>query len=302
MKPETPKQIVLVSGLSGAGKSVALNLLEDLGFYCLDNLPAPLLAQAVALLDRDGYRHIAIGVDARGAHNLSSLPECIEDLRQHGLNVRLVFLDAQNETLVKRYSETRRSHPLSQGEMTVSECVLMERELLGPIREMGIVVDTSGLSANQLRAWVRDFIALDHERLTLVFESFGFKNGLALDADFAFDARCLPNPFYDPDLRALTGRDAPVAHFLAHQPVVGRYLTHILGFLEHWLPEFERDLRSYVTVAVGCTGGQHRSVYLVEELAKHFGRQRQVLVRHRELDLSEIHMADVAGHERTQKQ
>ena len=260
-----------------------------MGFYCLDNLPAPLLSQAVALLDRDGYPHIAIGVDARGAHNLASLPACIEELRALGLNVRLVFLDAQDDILVKRYSETRRSHPLSQGRMTVSECVLMERELLSQIREMGAVIDTSGLSANQLRAWVRDFIALDQARLTLVFESFGFKHGLALDADFAFDARCLPNPFYDPELRALTGRDAPVADFLARQALVGRYLTHILGFLEHWLPEFERDLRSYVTVAVGCTGGQHRSVYLVEALAKHFSSNRQVLVRHRELDHREGH-------------
>lgn len=287
-RSSAPKQVVLVSGLSGAGKSVALNLLEDLGFYCLDNLPAPLLTQATALLERDGYTHIAIGVDARGAHNLASLPQCIDALRTQGLDVRLVFLDAQDETLVKRYSETRRSHPLSQGELTVSECVRMERQLLGEIRELGLVVDTTGLSANQLRAWVRDFVALDRSRLTLIFESFGFKNGLALDADFAFDARCLPNPFYDVQLRPLTGRDAPVIDFLQHQPAVGRYLTHILGFLEHWLPEFDRDQRSYVTVAVGCTGGQHRSVYLVEELARHFGRHRQVLMRHRELDHREL--------------
>lgn len=278
-----PRQVVLISGLSGAGKSVALKLLEDNGFYCLDNLPAPLLSQAAELLTRDGYTHMAIGVDARGAHNLASLPQHIEALRAQELDVRLVFLDAQDETLIKRYSETRRSHPLSQGKLTISECVRMEREILGEIRELGLVIDTTGLSANQLRKSIRDFVAQDRSRLTLIFESFGFKHGLPLDADFTFDARCLPNPFYDPELRPLTGQDEPVVHFLQRQPTVGQYFTHILGFLERWLPEFERDQRSYVTVAIGCTGGQHRSVYLTEELGRHFSHGRQVLVRHREL-------------------
>ncbi|MDR3413703.1 MAG: RNase adapter RapZ [Formivibrio sp.] len=277
------QQVVLISGLSGAGKSVALKSLEDLGFYCLDNLPAPLLAQAAALLGRDGYPRLAIGVDARNAHNLAALPLHIEELRSHGRDVRLLFLDAQDETLIKRYSETRRSHPLSHGELTVSECVQLERLMLGDIREQGLVIDTTGLSANKLRGWVRDFVAQNCSRLTLIFESFGFKHGLALDADFLFDARCLPNPFYDHSLRSLTGCDAPVVDYLRRQPTVGQFLTHILGFLEHWLPEFERDQRSYVTVAIGCTGGQHRSVYLAEELGRHFSRNWQVLVRHREL-------------------
>ena len=284
MKTTTaPQQIVLISGLSGAGKSVALRALEDLGFYCLDNLPAPLLSQAAALLDRDGYPRLALGVDARSAHNLASLPGYMQEMRTQGRDVRLVFLDAQDETLIRRYSETRRSHPLSQGELTVSECIRLERQMLAEIREVGLVVDTTGQSANHLRAWIRDFVAQDRSRLTLIFESFGFKRGLSLDADFVFDVRCLPNPFYDPNLRPLTGRDAPVADFLLRQPLVGQYLTHVLGFLEHWLPEFERDQRSYITVGIGCTGGQHRSVYLVEELARHFARNRQVLVRHREL-------------------
>lgn len=285
-KPSSPRQVVLVSGLSGAGKSVALKLLEDIGFYCLDNLPAPLLSQATSLLESDGYTHMAIGVDARSAHNLAALPQHMETLRSHGLDVRLVFLDAQDETLIKRYSETRRSHPLSQGQLTVSECVRMEREILSEIRELGLVIDTTGLSANQLRGSIRDFVAQDRSRLTLIFESFGFKHGLPLDADFTFDARCLPNPFYDPELRPLTGCDEPVINFLQRQSTVGPYLTHILGFLERWLPEFERDQRSYITVAIGCTGGQHRSVYLVEELGRHFARSRHVLVRHRELDAS----------------
>lgn len=281
-----PQQIVLISGLSGAGKSVALRALEDLGFYCLDNLPAPLLTQAAALLDRDGYPRLALGVDARSAHNLASLPEHMQELQAQGRDVRLVFLDAQDETLIRRYSETRRSHPLSHGELKVSECILLERQMLADIRELGHIVDTTGLSANHLRSWIRDFVSQDRSRLTLIFESFGFKHGLSLDADFVFDARCLPNPFYDPLLRPLTGRDAPVVDFLCRQPQVGPYLTHILGFLERWLPEFERDQRSYVTVAIGCTGGQHRSVFLVEELGRHFARSRQVLVRHRELALS----------------
>lgn len=282
-KASVPRQVILVSGLSGAGKSVVLKLLEDIGFYCLDNLPAPLLPQAASLLKEDGYSHIAIGVDARSAYNLASLPEHIAALRGQGLDVRLVFLDAQDETLIKRYSETRRSHPLSQGELTVSECVQLEREILCDIRELGLVIDTTGLSANQLRGTIRDFVAQDRSRLTLIFESFGFKHGLALDADFVFDARCLPNPFYDPVLRPLTGLDVPVADFLQRQPAVGQFQIQILDFLERWLPEFERDQRSYLTVAIGCTGGQHRSVYLAETLGRYFSGSRQVLVRHREI-------------------
>ncbi|WP_297571863.1 RNase adapter RapZ [uncultured Deefgea sp.] len=276
------QQLVLLSGLSGAGKSVALKALEDLGFYCLDNLPAPLLPQAVSMLDLDGYPKIAIGIDARSAHNLATFPDHLAALMDLGLDVRMLFLEANNEVLVKRYSESRRSHPLSLGELTVTESVAVEHEMLESIREMSHAIDTSGLSAAQLRTWVREFIATDQAKLMLIFESFGFKHGLPLDADFVFDARCLPNPFYDPALRPLTGMDQPVADFLMRQASVGNYLTHILGFLERWLPEFERDQRSYVTVAIGCTGGQHRSVYLAEELRRHFSRNRQVLVRHRE--------------------
>jgi UPF0042 nucleotide-binding protein len=276
------QQVVLLSGLSGAGKSVALRALEDLGYYCLDNLPAPLLAQAVSLLDQDGYPKVAIAVDARSSHNLITFPEHLDALIELGLDVRVLFLEANEDTIIKRYSESRRTHPLSNGQLTVSECIAMEREMLGEIREHGHSMDTSGLSAAQLRSWIRDFIASDKAKLTLIFQSFGFKHGIPLDADFVFDARCLPNPYYDPELRPLTGMDKPVADFLMRQPSVGPYLTHILGFLERWLPEFERDQRSYITVAIGCTGGQHRSVYLAEELRRHFSRSRQVLLRHRE--------------------
>ena len=276
------QQLILLSGLSGAGKSVALWALEDLGYYCMDNLPAPLIRDAVSMLDQDGYPRVAIAVDARSAHNLTSLPERLAEMKAMGLDVRGLFLEADVDTIVRRYSESRRSHPLSNGALTVAECIAMEREMLAEVRELAHCIDTSGMSAAKLRLWVREFIAVDAAKVTLIFESFGFKHGIPLDADFVFDARCLPNPYYDPALRPLTGMDQPVADFLMRQPSVGPYLTHILGFLERWLPEFERDQRSYVTVAIGCTGGQHRSVYLAEELRRHFSRSRQVLLRHRE--------------------
>ena len=278
------QRVILLSGLSGAGKTVALRALEDLGYYCLDNLPAPLLPQAVSMLDEDGYPKVAIGVDARSAQNLATFPEHLDALVELGLDVRMLFVEANDETLINRYSESRRSHPLANGDRTVVESIAIEREMLSQIREFSHVMDTSGLKASKLRAWVREFISLDKARLTLIFESFGFKHGLPLDADFVFDARCLPNPFYDPQLRQLTGKDQPVIDFLVRQDKVGAYLTHVLGFIERWLPEFEMDQRSYVTVAIGCTGGQHRSVFLAEELKRHFARSRQVLVRHREQD------------------
>ncbi|WP_148717206.1 RNase adapter RapZ [Chitinolyticbacter meiyuanensis] len=276
------QQVILLSGVSGAGKSVALRALEDLGYFCIDNLPAPLLPQSVALLDEDGYPKVAIAIDVRSAHSISSLPEHLDALFELNLDVRLLFLEAKTEMLVKRFSETRRSHPLASGELTVFEAIALEREMLAYFSEQAHRIDTSELSASQLRSWIREFVALDRSRLTLIFESFGFKQGIPLDADFVFDARCLPNPHYDPQLRPLTGRDQPVIDFLERESMVGKYLTHVLGFMERWLPEFERDNRSYVTVAIGCTGGQHRSVYLAEQLGKHFGKTRQTLVRHRE--------------------
>ncbi|WP_255988573.1 RNase adapter RapZ [Chitinolyticbacter albus] len=276
------QQVILLSGVSGAGKSVALRALEDLGYFCIDNLPAPLLPQSVALLDEDGYPKVAIAIDVRSAHSISSLPEHLDALFELNLDIRLLFLEAKTEMLVKRFSETRRSHPLASGELTVFEAIALEREMLAYFSEQAHRIDTSELSASQLRSWIREFVALDRSRLTLIFESFGFKQGIPLDADFVFDARCLPNPHYDPALRPLTGRDQPVIDFLEREPMVGKYLTHVLGFMERWLPEFERDNRSYVTVAIGCTGGQHRSVYLAEQLGKHFGKTRQTLVRHRE--------------------
>jgi UPF0042 nucleotide-binding protein len=276
-------QLILISGMSGSGKSVALNVLEDAGYYCVDNLPASLLPATTEFLSGQGYKQIAVSVDVRSGTGLTELPLNVSHLKRSGMDLRLIFLDAKTDTLTRRFSETRRRHPLSEGKLTITECIARERELLGPIVELGARIDTSDLSANALRAWIKDFLGFDRSRLTLVFQSFGFKHGIPLDADMVFDVRCLPNPHYDPALRDLTGKDAPVVSFLEREESVARMAGDIRKFVEDWLPGFERDNRSYLTVAIGCTGGRHRSVYLAEGLASYFRANRQVLVRHREL-------------------
>ncbi len=276
-------QLFLISGLSGSGKSVALNVLEDSGYYCVDNLPAELLHVLMNNLRLAGVSKAAVSVDVRSGNSVVLLPQYIEKLRQQDIDVHVLFLDAKDDTLVKRFSETRRMHPLSDGVRTLPECVALERELLTEIANIGHHIDTSDLQANALRAWIKQFITLDQARLTLLFESFGFKHGIPLDADFVFDVRCLPNPHYDPALRPLTGRDQAVIDFLAGSAITQKMFGDIRNFIEDWLPCFIADNRSYLTVAVGCTGGQHRSVYFAEKLAQHFKSQQQVLVRHREL-------------------
>ncbi|WP_435627787.1 RNase adapter RapZ [Candidatus Ferrigenium straubiae] len=276
-------QLFLISGLSGSGKSVALKTLEDAGFYCVDNLPSELLPSLVDQLMPAGYQNIAVSVDVRNAHSVQILPAMLLQLMQKELAVHVLFLDAQTETLVKRFSETRRLHPLNDGVRTLPECVRQERELLAEISNIGHHIDTTELNANALRAWIKQFIKVDRARLTLLFESFGYKHGIPLDADLVFDARCLPNPYYNPELRPLTGNDAAVIEFLENIPAAQDMFGDIRNFVERWLPCFVADNRSYLTVAIGCTGGQHRSVYLAEKLARHFERQQQVLVRHREL-------------------
>lgn len=276
-------QLFLISGLSGSGKSVALNVLEDSGYYCVDNLPAELLHVLTNNLSLAGVGKIAVSVDVRSGNNVVLLPQYIEKLKQQNIDVHVLFLEAQTDTLVKRFSETRRLHPLSDGVRTLPECVALERELLAEIGSIGHHIDTSELGANALRAWVKDFIQLDRARLTLLFQSFGFKHGLPLDADFVFDVRCLPNPHYDPALRLLSGRDQAVIEFLDGTPLARKMLEDIQTFVANWLPSFIADNRNYLTVAIGCTGGQHRSVYFAERLAQHFRSQQQVLLRHREL-------------------
>ncbi|MDN3922379.1 RNase adapter RapZ [Roseateles violae] len=289
--------VVLVTGMAGGGKSVAMHALEDAGFFCVDNLPAELLLDFLRLERQRSERRVAIAVDVRSAGSLPLLLPLIKDLRASGVAIRSIFLDANTEALMRRFSETRRPHPLRQDYDTqfgsldgedqhraLLDAIALERELLAALRVESTVIDTSQLRPAQLRSWVRDLVGVSGSSLTLVFESFAFKHGVPSDADFVFDVRVLPNPYYDRELRPLTGRDAPVAAYLAAQPEVGVMQEQIAGFLQRWLPSFAADQRSYLTVAIGCTGGQHRSVYLVEMLARRFSHHGQVLKRHRELD------------------
>ncbi len=282
-------EMVLITGMSGSGKSVALHALEDAGYYCVDNLPPELLGSFVALEQRHGARKVGIAMDVRSAASLPLVPQQLRELRAQGIQITPIFLDASTETLVRRFSETRRLHPLSRMELSdqhraLVEAIELERELLGELREQAHVLDSSMIRAAQLQAYVKSLIAAPSAQLTLVFESFAFKRGVPLDADYVFDVRMLPNPHYEAELRALTGRDEPVAAYLRDSQEVGEMLGNIQDFIGRWLAALARDHRSYVTVAIGCTGGQHRSVYLVEALAQTFSASWPTLKRHRELD------------------
>lgn len=286
-------QIIIVTGLSGSGKSIVLRVLEDSSFYCIDNLPATLLPQITQHLNATNHSKIAISIDSRSAA-LEALPQAIESLKADGNQVQVLFLESAVETLVKRFSETRRKHPLSNENTTLAESIAGERDLLAGVAVLGHHIDTSNLSANALRNHVRALISSEqanpNKGLVLLFTSFGFKNGIPLDADFVFDVRSLPNPHYDPILKPLTGKDAAVQTYLANQPAAIEMLTDIQHYVQKWLPSFNADNRSYLTVAIGCTGGQHRSVYFVEQLSAYFKQhlinnyKQQVIIRHRELD------------------
>jgi RNase adapter protein RapZ len=282
-------ELIIVTGLSGSGKSIALRVLEDSGYYCIDNLPATLLPQISHHLDVTSQNKVAISIDSRSAA-LEALPNAIEILKNSGILIKVLFLESSVETLVKRFSETRRKHPLSDANTTLAESISHERDLLAGITDLGHHIDTSSLSANTLRNYILDFISQPNNRqsstgLVVLFTSFGFKNGLPLDADFVFDVRSLPNPHYDPILRPLTGKDAAIKAFLEKEPEVIEMLADIQHYVEKWLPSFDADNRSYLTIAIGCTGGQHRSVYFVEQLSAHFKQQKQnVIIRHRELN------------------
>ena len=276
-------QLIVISGLSGSGKSIALNVLEDSAYYCVDNLPAKLLSGLVQFLAQEGYERIAVSIDVRSGATLSELPGYLSQLKERGIEVHLIFLDSKTETLVKRFSETRRRHPLADRDRTLPECIEHERELLGDIGDLGHRIDTSDLHPSVLRSWIKDILGAGESGLRLLFQSFGFKHGIPLDADMVFDVRCLPNPHYDPELRALTGKDAPVVAFLEANANAREMLADIRDYIEKWLPCFVRDNRAYLTIAIGCTGGRHRSVYFAETLAAYFRVSRNVLVRHREL-------------------
>ena len=275
--------LLLIGGVSGSGKNVALAALSDSGYYAVNNLPLPLLAPTIDYLGKNGEARIAISLDARTGPGLPGLRAEIDAARAAGWKVTFLYLDTKTETLVKRFSETRRRHPFSSEARTLTEAIEYERGLLLEARELGVTFDTSELPAAALRTWIKEFISVDRSQLTLQFESFGFKHGAPLDADLVFDARCLPNPHYEPQLRPLNGKDAAVIQFLEAIPEVERMYADIYHFVASWLPDYVRDNRNYLTVAIGCTGGQHRSVYLAERLASTFGSRYQVLVRHREL-------------------
>ena len=286
-------RIILLTGISGSGKSVGLNVLEDAGYFCVDNLPPSLLRSLVETRANEGAVNLAVAVDARSANSLASLPADILWLKEQGHLVKVLFLTAKTESLINRFSETRRSHPLSHrlassaeagNRPTLIECIRQERDMLAEVEGLGQLIDTSGLSANQLRAWIKELVESESVPLTLLFESFAFKYGVPLDADLVFDVRVVPNPFYDKALRPLTGRDQPVIEFLTSQPTAIALQEDIRAFIDKWLPAYKGDNRSYLTVAIGCTGGQHRSVFMVERLAAHFQTKAGVLIRHRELD------------------
>jgi RNase adapter protein RapZ len=282
-------RIVLVTGLSGAGKSVVIRLLEDIGYYCVDNLPLRFLLDVAQHLDHAGHPDLAVSIDARSEAELSELPQLLKGLRDGGHDIKTLYLTASDNALVKRYSETRRRHPLAQRllrrdgahEPTLLESIQAERELLAPLVGLGHSIDTSDLHPNTLRQWVREFVAAPRVNLTLAFESFAFKDGIPVAADLVFDVRNLPNPFYEAQLRPLTGLDAPVIEYLAAAAGVTAMVADIGGFIARWLPGYLADNRHYLTVAVGCTGGQHRSPYVVEQLADRFRGSEHVVVRHR---------------------
>jgi UPF0042 nucleotide-binding protein len=279
-------QLVLVSGLSGSGKSIALDVLEDNGYYCVDNLPATLLLDTARFLNGGGHARIAVSVDARSVA-LSSLPEQLAALKEAlGAQTTVLFLEAGTEALLRRFSETRRSHPLASGDVTLTEAIERERGLLAGVSGLGHRIDTSNLQPKVLRNWIKETIGVGEGSLTVLFESFAFRDGIPLDADWVVDARMLPNPHYQPGLALLTGRDAPVIAFLEREEKVRAFFDDLNGFLGRWLPEVRRENRSYLTVAIGCTGGRHRSVYLAERLAQSFGKDARVLVRHRGLAAS----------------
>ena len=284
-------ELVLITGMSGSGKSVGLRALEDAGYFCVDNLPPELLLSFVDLELKQTARRVAIAMDVRSATSLPQVPAQLRDLMQRGIAVRPMFFDATTETLVRRFSETRRRHPLSKSgteagadqQRALVEAIELERELLADLREHAHVIDTSVLRSAQLQDYVKSLLSAPHAQLTLVFESFAFKRGIPVDADYIFDVRMLPNPHYVPELRDLTGLDEPVAAYLREHAEVEEMYEDIAGFLQHWLEPLAKNHRSYVTVAIGCTGGQHRSVYLVEKLAEEFGDTWTTLKRHREL-------------------
>lgn len=281
--------LLIVSGLSGSGKTIALQALEDAGCYCIDNLPAALLPQLAALLRTTldpPLQTVAVGIDARNRAFLAEVPQALERLRALGIPYRIVFLEAEEAILIKRYKETRRRHPMLDDRTSLTEAIRLEKELLAPLADAATLrIDTTQTTPHELRHQLIGYArSPEAGGVTLQFLSFGFKHGTPLDADYVFDVRCLPNPYWQPELRALSGLDEPVARFMEQYDEVHAMFAELRDFLERWLPRFEREDRTYLTVAIGCTGGLHRSVYLAKRLADHFAAKGfKTQVRHREL-------------------
>ena len=283
-------RLIVVSGRSGSGKTSALNILEDVGFTCIDNLPTSLLPELINQLNGDHDKSqlkLAVGIDARNLiGDLEAIPKTLRLIENTGVAVDVIFLQAQSSDLLRRYSETRRKHPLSTDTIGLREAIDMEKELLAPIADIADrTVDTSGLSLHQLRDLIKNTV-VPHEKetMSILFQSFAFKQGMPNDADFIFDVRCLPNPYWKPELRAQTGNDSGVIEFLEGQVDVASMLADIIGYLTRWIPKFQANNRSYLTVSIGCTGGQHRSVYIANRLYEHFSSQHQLVqVIHKEL-------------------
>ncbi len=278
-------QLILISGLSGAGKSTALKILEDSGYYCVDNLPIPMLEQLISLYTQNNYQKIALSVDTRSSPMLEQLSKSIKTLQHQGVTTQVIYLDAKTDVLIKRFSETRRKHPLSDGENTIGDCIIQERHMLEPIEIIAHKIDTSDLSANTLRNFIKHFVNADYSQLNIVIQSFGFKYGLPIDSDFVFDVRCLANPYYDPQIRDFNGTEQPIIAFLDAQTKVQEMCHDIFNLISKWLNEFAEDNRNYLTISIGCTGGKHRSVYIVEALAHMLKQQHnyQILTRHRQI-------------------
>lgn len=283
-------KLLILTGLSGSGKSIALDTLEDCGFYCIDNLPIKLLDDFVSdvmLQDQSTYSKTAIGIDARNqSASLYSFGDKLDFIREQGIQCDVIFMQAEDSVLLKRYSETRRRHPLTNSQLSLKEAINIEKDILKPVaKDADLVVDTSRTHYHQLRQLIRDYVQEGAaQKISLQTQSFGFKHGIPLDADFVFDARCLPNPYWNPELRGFTGKDPVVIDFLRSEAVVTEFFQDVSSYIERWIPRFEQENRSYLTVAVGCTGGQHRSVFLIDSLAQYFqSRAFNVIVRHREI-------------------
>lgn len=281
--------LTLISGVSGSGKSTALKSLEDKGFFCIDNLPLPLLSTVAQWHGQKGNTaDLAISIDARTQENFTDFPQVLDTIKNTGQQVRLLFLESRDEVLIRRFSETRRTHPLSQQSKTLDEAIQKERILLYPLKENAHIIDTSSLLAQQLRHQVYDWLDLPIGKLTLIFQSFGFKYGVPNNIDYLFDVRCLPNPYYHNHLREQTGYDADICHFFAQDLSTTKMIDDIAHFLIQWLPEIKKSIRHYVTVGIGCTGGQHRSVYVANALHQQFNTHYCTFLHHRQLSKQQI--------------